>query len=73
MFSRREFLAMMAAGMVMTAEGIWMPGQKLISIPSKKIFMPELPPGRMELKGSGYEHIWTNPDWYESKGPLNGI
>ena len=30
---RREFLAMMAAGGVVTAAGIWMPGQKLISIP----------------------------------------
>jgi hypothetical protein len=33
MTSRREFMAMMAAGAVMTAEGLWMPGQKLISIP----------------------------------------
>lgn len=28
---------MMAAGAVVTAEGLWVPGQKLISIPSGKI------------------------------------
>ncbi len=33
MLNRRELLFMMAAGVVMTAEGVWMPGRKLISIP----------------------------------------
>lgn len=33
--SRRKFFAMMAAGAVVTAEGLWMPGQKLISIPRR--------------------------------------
>ena len=38
---RRQFLiGALAAGAVMTAEGLWVPGQKLISIPSKKIFLP---------------------------------
>jgi hypothetical protein len=32
---RRKFLAAMAAGAIVTAEGLWMPGQKLISIPKK--------------------------------------
>jgi hypothetical protein len=31
--NRRKFLAAMAAGAVVTAEGLWIPGQKLISIP----------------------------------------
>ncbi len=40
--SRRRFLQVaLAAGAVMTAEGLWMPGEKLISIPSKKIFIPD--------------------------------
>ena len=30
---RRAFLAALAAGAVVTAEGLWIPGQKLISIP----------------------------------------
>ena len=34
--NRRKFLAMIAAGGVVTAAGIWMPGQKLISIPKKR-------------------------------------
>lgn len=38
--NRREFMAMLAAGGVMTAAGIWMPGEKVISIPSRKIFVP---------------------------------
>lgn len=39
--SRRQFIAAMAAGAVVTAEGLWLPGEKLISIPAKKIFIPE--------------------------------
>lgn len=31
--NRRKFLAFLAAGGVVTAAGLWMPGQKLISIP----------------------------------------
>lgn len=30
---RRHFLAALASGAVMTAEGLWVPGKKLISIP----------------------------------------
>lgn len=37
-FSRREFLAGMAAGGMVVAGELWVPGQKLISIPSKKIW-----------------------------------
>lgn len=33
---RRQFLAALAAGGVVTAAGLWMPGQKLISIPKKR-------------------------------------
>lgn len=36
--NRREFMKRIAAGGVVTAAGIWMPGEKLISIPSGKIF-----------------------------------
>ena len=35
---RREFLAAISAGAVVTAGGLWLPGQKLISIPSKRAF-----------------------------------
>jgi hypothetical protein len=38
--NRRELLCALAAGGVMTAAGLWMPGQKLISIPSGKISEP---------------------------------
>jgi hypothetical protein len=38
--TRRQFLAAMMAGGVMTAAGLWMPGEKLISIPSRKIYLP---------------------------------
>ena len=31
---RRAFLAALAAGAVVTAGGLWIPGQKLISIPN---------------------------------------
>jgi len=40
-FSRREFLAVMMAGGAVIAGELWIPGQKLISIPSHKIFIPE--------------------------------
>lgn len=33
---RRSFFAALAAGAVVTAEGLWFPGQKLISIPKTK-------------------------------------
>jgi hypothetical protein len=36
--NRRELLCALAAGGVMTAAGLWMPGQKLISIPSGRIY-----------------------------------
>lgn len=39
--NRRQFLAALAAGAVVTAEGLWIPKRKLISIPSKKIFSTE--------------------------------
>lgn len=34
--NRRQLLAGLAAGGVLTASGLWMPGKKLISIPSGK-------------------------------------
>jgi hypothetical protein len=37
-FSRREFLAAMAVGGLVVAGELWLPGQKLISIPSGKIW-----------------------------------
>ena len=39
--NRRDFLARMLAGGVVTAAGIWMPGEKLISIASKRYFVPD--------------------------------
>ena len=35
--NRRKFLAFLAAGGVVTATGLWMPGQKLISIPKRPV------------------------------------
>ncbi len=35
---RRSFLSAIAAGAVVTASGLWIPGQKLISIPKKQTF-----------------------------------
>lgn len=54
--SRRQFIAAMAAGMVMTAEGLWVPGQKLISIPSRKIFLPA---GKLAWMEDGVMYMYT--------------
>ncbi len=35
--NRRKFLSFLAAGGIVTAGGLWLPGQKLISIPSTPI------------------------------------
>lgn len=55
--NRREFVAMMLAGGVVTAAGIWMPGDKLISIPSRKIFIPE---GTLAWLDAGEPRIYQN-------------
>ncbi len=36
--NRRKFMAAIAAGAIITASGLWIPGQKLISIPKKQTF-----------------------------------
>ncbi len=42
MQSRREFLlAAFAAGAIITAEGLWIPGQRLISISKKHLILSE--------------------------------
>lgn len=46
----------MAAGAVVTAEGLWLPGEKLISIPSKKIFIPE---GRLAWIEDGVTYMYA--------------
>jgi hypothetical protein len=38
LMNRRGFMAAIAAGAVVTAEGLWMPGSKLISIPKARPF-----------------------------------
>lgn len=38
--SRRTFFAMLGAGWIVTAEGLWMPGTKLISIPKPSLSTP---------------------------------
>ena len=48
---RRTFLAAMAAGAIVTAEGLWIPGQKLISIPRLK--------PRFEWVTYGENQVWT--------------
>jgi hypothetical protein len=43
--TRREMLAMLAAGGVVTATGIWMPGTKLVSIPKMvRVLNPKVCP-----------------------------
>ena len=39
--NRRQFVAAMLAGGVLTASGLWLPGEKMISIPSHTYFLPK--------------------------------
>ena len=68
MFSRREFLAAMMAGGAVVAGELWIPGQKLISIPSRKIFIPEGTLAWME-DGQGFIHqkgkIIAIPEYFD--------
>ena len=52
--NRREFVAMLMAGGVITAAGVWMPGEKVISIPSRKFFVPT---GTLAWLDAGDPHI----------------
>jgi hypothetical protein len=57
--NRRKFLAFLAAGGVVTATGLWLPGQKLISIPSGK---------RLDSDYRTYIESWRklpNGNWLE--------
>lgn len=36
---RRDFFSILTAGAIMTAEGLWVPGKKIISIPNPPNFM----------------------------------
>jgi len=47
--NRRELLKALAAGGVMTAAGLWMPGQKLISIPDGVALKSIAHPNRLIL------------------------
>ncbi len=49
--NRREFLAALAAGYVVTAEGLWLPGKKVISIPKREVVQPDYL--RIILEGEG--------------------
>ena len=55
--SRRQFMAALLAGGVVTAEGLWMPGTKLISIPESTIVMPSERMVRIMLLGSGKQPL----------------
>lgn len=50
------------AGGVMTAAGLWMPGEKLISIPSRKVFVPAA--SLAYLDGS-IAHVYADGRWRE--------
>ena len=54
-FSRREFLAAMAAGGLVVAGELWIPGQKLISIARSKIWTFDDAPIVNRLYG--YNHV----------------
>jgi hypothetical protein len=60
--NRRKFLAAMAAGAIVTAEGLWIPGQKLISIPKK-----------IEWKTYGYATKFFDYDCTWSDGLVSNI
>jgi hypothetical protein len=58
--NRRQFFAGLAAGGIVVAGDLWIPGQKLISIPKKKVFDnfqvfidPALPPNTVSLTVTG--------------------
>lgn len=56
--NRRQFLAALAAGGVVTAAGIWMPGEKTISIPKRRGGTPIMSPEEM-----GFESTWFLVDF----------
>ncbi len=65
--NRRELLACLVAGGVITAAGLWMPGQRLISIPSDivsgpfpKIEFRQSSPGTVKLlENADHWRDWT--------------
>ncbi len=58
--SRRQFMAAMMAGGVMTAAGLWMPGTKLISIPKRIV----VPPGYVRIILDDNNHNDNNHNGY---------
>lgn len=59
--NRRAFLAALSAGAVITASGLWIPGQKLISIPKKLVCSRYFGVSWHEHPIShGLGEIWTN-------------
>jgi hypothetical protein len=70
--NRRKFLTAMAAGAIITAEGLWIPGQKLISIPSGRVFSDKvlfieswtaLPDGRWLKRLTNEERVILAEEW----------
>ena len=61
--NRRKFLAFLAAGGVVTAAGLWMPGQKLISIPKRASTLEEF-----TITGNFPKAIWPGVErWFYDK------
>ena len=60
--TRRQFLAAMMAGGVMTAAGLWMPGEKVISIPSRKIFVPR---ASLAYLDGPVANVYSGGKWYQ--------
>lgn len=54
--TRRQFLATLLAGGAVIAGELWVPGQKLISIPSKKVFVPPVEIDTLETIMATYSH-----------------
>ncbi len=68
---RRKFLAAMAAGAVITAEGLWMPGSKLISIPEKTSRIFEIVGPKIIITGNYPSPIWPGIEkWFYEKYKL---
>ncbi len=70
MFSRREFLAAMAAGGMVVAGELWVPGQKTIFIPKRKHVIWTLSDAKIVNRQYGYNEQ-ENYSWGRHVRKLN--
>lgn len=69
-FSRREFMAAMAAGGAVIAGDLWIPGEKVISIPKPVITVAD----RIRHRQYGYDEMgdysWGLVSWWRNDGSV---